>query len=172
MNDQTPLRCAHLLARATNVPAELVAELLAVHEHQWDLEDASRSPTAADCAIASAKRNIDVSNDRRHRLIDKIDGHVLALPTCPAPTLYTETIGELCDRLLILHVKLVRAVDGSTVHEAEERLLRLTAATCHMASAINQLINHLRAGRAYLPPRAGVKIYKFEREGSHARNGR
>jgi hypothetical protein len=171
MNGETPLDRAYTLVEAAKVPIELVAGLFELHQRQWDLEDASRSPTTDDSAIAWAKREIDASNARRHRLIDNIDANVVTRLTSPVPMLYSETVGELCDRLLILHVKLVRLLENAAVHGNDERLPRLVATAAHLGATVDQLIGSLHAGRASLPPRAGIKIYKFERDGADVQSG-
>ncbi|WP_194904761.1 DUF4254 domain-containing protein [Catenulispora rubra] len=153
-----PLELALRLADAAGCAAEQVHALHALHARQWTLEDLTRGEDKSIGQIASAKREIDASNSRRHRLIDQIDGH--GLNAASAHRLYSETVGELIDRLLILELKqhaLRRREDTAAVDESAE-LNR------HLAELVNELVADLAAGRAKLPPRFGVKVYQQQRD--------
>jgi predicted nucleic acid-binding Zn-ribbon protein len=153
-----PLELALRLADAASCAAELVHALHALHARQWTLEDLTRRADTSIGQIASAKQDIDASNSRRHRLIDQIDGHVLQAAS--AQRLYSETVGELIDRLLILELKqhaLRERKDMAAVDES-------TDLNRHLAELVNELVADLAAGRAKLPPRFGVKVYRQQRD--------
>src|SRR4051812_15216451 len=105
MTDQSPLATAARLAEAFGVPAELLDQLQRLHQAQWELEDETRMTDATPGAIAAGKGRIDVCNAIRHRLIDAMDAAVKGNTVCTKARLYSETVGELCDRLLILGLK-------------------------------------------------------------------
>lgn len=144
------------LAKGFGVPRELVSQLHNLHRCQWQLEDACRTPDATPETVAIAKAAIDASNAQRHRLIDAIDATVSYLPSADADRVYSETVGELCDRLLILDLK-DRALANSTMLPASFR--RVTALGGHLAALIRQMLADAADGRAQLPPRFGTKVY-------------
>ncbi|MBV9446859.1 MAG: DUF4254 domain-containing protein [Streptosporangiaceae bacterium] len=164
----SPLAIATRLATAVGVPAELVHELYQLHARQWRLENETRAPDASPDVIAAAKTDIDSSNARRHRLIDQIDA-VATRPTLAKPCrYYSETVGELCDRLLILDLKrrALSTRNETSVASAAGRLPDedlgadgVERVCCHLASAVTQLIDDLAEGHAALPPRVGMKVY-------------
>ncbi|GGK34757.1 hypothetical protein GCM10010124_29250 [Pilimelia terevasa] len=140
------------LAAEFDLGRHLLADLNTVHRRQWRLEDASRDRDAAPERLAVLKAEIDSSNARRHRLITAIDTRVDYRPGDGASRYYSETIGELCDRLIILDLKheAVAATDPG----------HLAALSSHLAETANQLIAHARRGVAVLPPRVGIKVYR------------
>lgn len=155
---EAPLELALRLAEAAGCAPDIVHELHALHARQWTLEDLTRGADTSIGQIASAKRDIDASNGRRHRLIDQIDEHVLRAAS--AHRLYSETIGELIDRLLILELKqhaLREREDTAAVDESADL-------NQHLAELVNELVADLAAGRAKLPPRFGVKVYRQQRD--------
>jgi hypothetical protein len=148
--DETPLEAAERLAAALAVPGHLLLELHDLHRRQWRLEDESRCHGASPHRVAAAKRNIDACNLQRHRLVDAIDASITAVPDhSDERRYYSETVGELCDRLLILDLKLQALVDPGGLGQVRE----------HLAVVVTHLIVDWAAGRAVLPPRVGVKIY-------------
>ncbi|MEY9861459.1 hypothetical protein ABH935_007100 [Catenulispora sp. GAS73] len=152
-----PLELALRLANAAGCAAELIHALHALHARQWTLEDLTRGADTSIGQIASAKRDIDASNSRRHRLIDQIDGHVLHAAS--GHRLYSETVGELIDRLLILELKQHALREGEDTAAANES----ADLNRHLAELVNELVADLAAGRAKLPPRFGVKVYRQQR---------
>ncbi|OLE28747.1 MAG: hypothetical protein AUG49_01495 [Catenulispora sp. 13_1_20CM_3_70_7] len=146
------------LAICAGAGSELVHELYALHARQWELEDRTRHARATAGQVAAAKHDIDASNSHRHQLIDQIDEQVPR--SAAAQRLYSETVGELVDRLVILDLK----------HRALRRRQDATALTAiehlhgHLADLVDTLLLDLEAGQARLPPRFGVKIYPQRRD--------
>ena len=158
MNPRPLLELAVRLSICAGAGAELVHELQALHAHQWELEDRTRHPGTAVSQIAAAKHDIDASNSRRHRLIDQIDEQVPR--SAAAQRLYSETVGELVDRLVILDLKhhALRQRQDATALAAIEHLHG------HLADLVDTLLLDLDAGHARLPPRFGVKVYPQRRD--------
>lgn len=159
MNAESPAALAINLARALAVPCELLEELRELHMRQWMLEDRARASGSAE-SIAAAKADIDASNARRHVLINVIDTHAKVSGSAEPCCYYPETVGELCDRLLILELKRQALADLSWPSDDDVQSRRRVEETCrHLYSVVDQLLADVSAGRAALPPRVGVKIY-------------
>lgn len=164
MSDHSPAALARHLAAAFAVPAEMVEELADLHHRQWNLEDLARQPGASADRIAAAKAEIDASNTTRHRLIDSIDAHATVAISGLPGRYYSETIGELCDRLLILDLKhralaALPSLDRPADSGEPAGLHGVTAVCRHLSAVIGQLLEDVAEGRAELPPRVGVKVY-------------
>jgi hypothetical protein len=77
----------------------------------WHIEDEARRPNASDAELASVKRRVDATNQRRNDLAESIDRQLLAwlqlrnLPNASAP-LHSESPGLIIDRLSILSLKI------------------------------------------------------------------
>jgi hypothetical protein len=148
--DYSPRGLAFHLAAALDLPVGLVDDLGSVNRRQWALEDRSRHADTAE-QLAQVKREIDLSNGDRHRAINAIDERVDITVTGGGRRFYSETIGELVDRLLILDLKL-----AASTGPGHDRHLALTE---HLAVTVAQLVADIEAGRAALPRRVGIKIY-------------
>jgi hypothetical protein len=85
---------------------------LAMAQHRanfelWHEEDKARAPEAADAEIARVKRAIDVLNQRRNDLVEKMDMWLIErLEQEIAVPLHSETPGLMVDRLSILALKI------------------------------------------------------------------
>jgi Protein of unknown function (DUF4254) len=164
-----PLDLLERLA-AAGAKVDLLPRLAEVHDRLWTVEDMARSRRADDSAVVAAKREIDRLNGERHRLIDRIDADVSRGDERPGAIAYPETLGELCDRILILRLKarhsdahaddpeLPAAVRG----ECEAQAARFRAWLAHLERAAEELLRDLEHGRAALPPRAELKMYDDE----------
>ena len=77
----------------------------------WHIEDEARAPGATDAEVASVKRRVDVTNQRRNDLAEELDRALVAwlqargLPNPEAP-LHSEPPGLIVDRLSILALKI------------------------------------------------------------------
>lgn len=164
---ETPRAVAERLATALSLPRHLLQELHDLHARQWHLEDESRRPDASPRQVAAAKRSIDACNLRRHRLIDAIDESVAVAGDRSDDRYYSETAGELCDRLLILDLKrqgLARSgtspePDGAETRANQADLSSVDMICQHLAAVVTHLTDDVAAGRAVLPPRVGIKVY-------------
>jgi Protein of unknown function (DUF4254) len=159
----------HGLAARTGA-CEALAELRSAHERLWDLEDCARSTSAGDAEIARVKRAIDRENALRHRLIDAADCALGASDARHRPAAqrsYSETIGELCDRLLILDLKIANlqqlALDPELPRadsaRCRDRQLHQSKWRLHLQQCLAQQLADHHSGRALLAPRAEFKLY-------------
>ncbi len=77
----------------------------------WHIEDEARAPGASDAELASVKRRIDQTNQRRNDLAEQLDRALIgwleaqSLPNPEAP-LHSESPGLIVDRLSILALKI------------------------------------------------------------------
>ncbi|MBL4689438.1 MAG: DUF4254 domain-containing protein [Nannocystaceae bacterium] len=169
MNDTMDLDIDELsLQILRGLGAEIAAleQLLSTHRELWGLEDRARSRSASDESIASIKRAIDRCNGGRHRLIDAFD-QSLRIPT-PGPKAlkFSETIGELCDRMLILSLKIASATESASVpmpgqrqQECRDKAKALSGWRAHLEACLFATLQAAASGRALLPPRSEFKMY-------------
>jgi hypothetical protein len=141
-----------------------------IHRELWQVEDQSRSRQADLVTVGQLKRRVHELNAQRHAQITALDrGAVWVTPA--GGRLYSETPGELCDRLEIIGLKLAglddAAVSGdlapAAVAEADRHRSGLAAWRDHLVRCLDELLADLCAGRAVLPPRAEIKLYDDER---------
>jgi hypothetical protein len=160
---------AALAADTAAVPRDEVLDLLLqLHSNnvtQWHREDASRLHPEDDAAVAAAKRDIDALNGRRHQLIEAIDERVdAALEQDRAAPPATESPGMVFDRLSVLAIRIhftARAASSRTDDGAPYRR-RLPLLEQHLAllqTALEGLVDDVRAGRKHFVPYRSLKLY-------------
>jgi Protein of unknown function (DUF4254) len=99
---------------------------LAMAQHRanfelWHEEDKARAPEAADAEIARVKRAIDVLNQRRNDLVEKMDMWLIErLEQEIAVPLHSETPGLMVDRLSILALKIYHTREETHRRSATE----------------------------------------------------
>jgi hypothetical protein len=99
---------------------------LAMAQHQanfelWHEEDKARAPGVVDSEIARVKRAIDVLNQRRNDLVEKMDVWLMErLVQNDAASLHSETPGLMVDRLSILALKIYHTNEESHRASATE----------------------------------------------------
>lgn len=148
---------------------DLLCDLQEGHRRQWDLEDQSRSRSATDTDLAVTKRGIDALNSRRHDLIAAFDAP-LRERSRPDGRLWSETPGELCDRLLILDLKWQATVQKQHDATLPDELRRLCLQKveelgqwrAHLFACLEALARDLQEGTAQLPPRSELKLYNHK----------
>lgn len=163
LSSETLVATAERFVTALKVPRHLLRNLHDLHARQWRLEDEARHPDAPPLRVAEAKWNIDACNLQRHRIINAIDASVSPVTASREARYYSETVGEFCDRLLILDLKR-RAVAAPQDSDGFDGPVSgdvgtIDLACQHLEAVVTQLIDDLAAGRAALPPRVGVKVY-------------
>ena len=104
---------------------------LAMAQHRanfelWHEEDKARVPGVADAEIVRVKRAIDVLNQRRNDLVEKMDMWLIErLEQEAAAPLHSETPGLMIDRLSILALKIYHTREEThRVSATEEHRLR------------------------------------------------
>jgi Protein of unknown function (DUF4254) len=109
---------------------------LAMAQHQanfelWHEEDKARAPKVSDAEIARVKRAIDVLNQRRNDLVEKMDLWLMErLEQEVAAPLHSETPGLMIDRLSILALKL---------YHTHEEAHRASATEAHRLRNVGRL---------------------------------
>jgi hypothetical protein len=149
---------------ASSIPwVTLVAELVGSNLEQWELEDATREPSATDEKVANAKRGIDRLNIGRHHLVEQIDDSIAAgLDQPPEAPLATESPGMVLDRLSVLVIRRFRTESASMTHsDYAGRLPELDARVDALSSAFDSYVDELEAGTRRFLPYEHLKLYGF-----------
>ena len=150
----------------------LGALVLAQHRANFDLwhrEDEARDPTAGDQVIANVKRKIDLLNQRRNDLVERIDGTLLEAAGTQAAgvPLHSETPGLMIDRMSILALKIFhtreqaeRSGAGEGHRERNrERLEVLLEQRRDLADCLDELWKEVKAGRRRFKLYRQLKMY-------------
>jgi len=138
---------------------------------QWHLEDIIRNPEIDPVNALQIKRRIDQSNQERVDLVELIDSYFLDqyknVPVKPDASINTESPAWAIDRLSILVLKIYHMqvetfrFDASPEHQAgcRKKLDILLEQRIDLATAIDQLIRDLEAGRKYMKVYKQMKMY-------------
>lgn len=141
---------------------------------QWHLEDIIRDPAIDPVQALQIKRRIDSSNQYRTDLVEYIDGWFLdeyknVKPLADA-TFNTESPAWAIDRLSILELKIYHmqieanrkeATDEHRMH-CQAKLAVLLTQRSDLSTAIQQLLDDIRAGRKYMKVYKQMKMYNDE----------
>jgi hypothetical protein len=109
---------------------------LAMAQHRanfelWHEEDKARAPGALDSEIVRVKHAIDVLNQRRNDLVEKMDMWLIErLEQDPGAPLHSETPGLMVDRLSILALK---------IYHTREEARRASATEDHRLRNVERL---------------------------------
>lgn len=143
---------------------------------QWHLEDIIRNPQIAPEEALRIKRRIDLSNQNRTDLVEKIDQSLTSL--WPLENLErndipfnTESPGWAIDRLSILQLKIyhMKELHESQVfgtdfyQETREKLSILLHQNQYLCLAIDQLFEELQQGKRKVIPYFQMKMYNDDR---------
>jgi hypothetical protein len=138
---------------------------------QWHLEDIIRNPAIDPQEALQIKRRIDRSNQDRTDLVELIDSYFLekyaGVKPLPAVTINTESPAWAIDRLSILALKIYhmrqeaeRRDAGATHREqCRKKLHTLLEQQKDLATAIDQLLGDVEAGRKYMKVYKQMKMY-------------
>ena len=138
---------------------------------QWHFEDIIRDPHIDPVEALSLKRRIDRSNQDRTDLVEQIDSYFRQyyadVKPLPNATINTESPAWAVDRLSILALKIyhmreqVERTDASAEHIAKckAKLAVLEEEQKDLSTAIDQLLDDIKAGRKYMKVYRQMKMY-------------
>ena len=144
---------------------ERLVELHRTNLAQWALEDTVRGSGATDATVAQAKREIDVLNGQRHRLIEDADAAISKVMTLrPSAPPSTETPAMVCDRLSVLVIRVHQTELASRRAAPEDtgyldRLPNLCGQLEVLKEALGVLLEDVREGRRRFVPYRSFKLY-------------
>ena len=138
---------------------------------QWHLEDIIRDPHIDPVEALNLKRRIDKSNQDRTDLVEQIDSYFRMIYNDVKPladaTINTESPAWAVDRLSILALKIyhmkeqVDRSDASDEHidKCQKKLNVLLEQQVDLGTAIDQLLDDIKAGRKYMKVYRQMKMY-------------
>jgi hypothetical protein len=138
---------------------------------QWHFEDIIRDPEIDPKDALVLKRRIDKSNQDRTDLVEQIDSYFREVysdvKVLPDATINTESPAWAVDRLSILALKIYHMreqtlrSDASDEHlkKCQDKLNVLLEQQVDLSTAINQLLDDIKAGRKYMKVYRQMKMY-------------
>lgn len=138
---------------------------------QWHLEDIIRDPHIDPVEALNLKHRIDRSNQDRTDLVEQIDSYFRMIYNDVKPladaTINTESPAWAVDRLSILALKIyhmkeqVDRSDASDEHidKCQKKLNVLLEQQVDLGTAIDQLLDDIKAGRKYMKVYRQMKMY-------------
>lgn len=138
---------------------------------QWHLEDIIRDPEIDPVEALAIKRRIDKSNQDRTDLVEMIDSYFLdkykEVKVLPDAVINTESPAWAVDRLSILELKIYHMKEQVERDDADEKhkeqcnrkLAVLMEQRKDLASAIDQLLADIEAGKKYMKVYKQMKMY-------------
>ncbi len=138
---------------------------------QWHLEDIIRDPNIDANEALKIKRTIDISNQLRTDLVERIDSYFLYIykdvSPLPTATINTESPAWALDRLSILAVKIyhmadeVKRADADKEHveKCESKLNVLLEQREDLSTAIDELLEELEKGSKVMKVYKQMKMY-------------
>ena len=138
---------------------------------QWHFEDIIRDPNIDPVEGMQLKHRIDRSNQDRTDLVEQIDAYFRQLfsdvTPLPEATINTESPAWAVDRLSILALKIyhmreqAERTDASDDHRKKcaAKLAVLLEQQKDLSTAIDQLLDDIRAGRKYMKVYKQMKMY-------------
>jgi hypothetical protein len=138
---------------------------------QWHLEDIVRDPNIDPVSGLALKRRIDLSNQDRTDLVEKIDDYFLnvysTIQLLPDATLNTESPAWAIDRLSILILKIFHMQEEVNRKEATDEHRNKCAAKLDilliqqsdLSNSIDELISDISLGRKQMKVYRQMKMY-------------
>lgn len=173
LQDQATIEWHGDAGAALGEERDALDDLLLTHHRAnfdlWHEEDKAREPEASDASIAGVKRAIDVLNQRRNDLVERLDRMLLdaAGAQNPAAPLNSESPGLMIDRLSVLALKLYhteeeahRASATEAHHEKNRaRLALLREQRADLAACLDDLWKQVRSGTRRFKLYRQMKMY-------------
>lgn len=139
----------------------------------WNLEDQARLRNVPDSRIAEVKRSIDVWNQRRNDLIERVDQSLLEIfssTDISKAQQHSETVGMMIDRLSILSLKIRNMTliskdreDSSLAEEGGRKLEVLKQQRIDLLACLEQLVVDIELGRRFFKSYRQFKTYNDPR---------
>lgn len=138
---------------------------------QWHFEDIIRDPNIDPKEALVLKRKIDKSNQDRTDLVEQIDTYFREVYKDVKPladaTINTESPAWAVDRLSILALKIYHMKEQTERKDADEvhlqkcraKLAVLEEQQVDLSTAIDQLLEDIKAGRKYMKVYRQMKMY-------------
>ena len=142
-----------------------------IDTEQWHFEDIIRDPHIDPSEALSLKRRIDRSNQDRTDLVEQIDSYFRQyfsdVKPLPNATINTESPAWAVDRLSILALKIYHMREQAERHDASQehiakckaKLAVLEEQQVDLSTAIDQLLDDIKAGRKYMKVYRQMKMY-------------
>lgn len=149
---------------------DMITTLHYCNFNQWIWEDIVHSKECSDNEIVRLKKEIDVSNLERYRLIEKIDEYFLTklkiVQKDSWENLYinSQTLAEMIGKLSVQCLKLFYLGEGlkKISPESKDALLQqistIRTQIKYVASCFDRFSHHLRQGKGYMPF-GEIKVY-------------
>jgi cell division protein FtsB len=161
-----------IMGRNENDPVGVIAAQHFMNYSLWHIEDTARRLDVPSSVIADCKHKIDVFNQKRNNLIEKIDetltNAITPLLSQKAPEKYnTETLGMAIDRMSIIALKIFHMreqtlrTDAGPEHTeiCGKKLSQLKEQRERLRQSILDLIDDYFAGRKAIKPYFQHKMY-------------
>ncbi|MEM1257740.1 MAG: DUF4254 domain-containing protein [Bacteroidota bacterium] len=138
---------------------------------QWHYEDIIRNPEIDPVSALKLKRQIDASNQDRTDLVEFIDSYFLnkyqSVEIQEGARINTESPAWAIDRLSILALKIyhmreeVNREDAAETHrkQCQDKLNVLLEQRDDLSSAIDELLDEIKAGKKYMKVYKQMKMY-------------
>jgi len=138
---------------------------------QWHYEDLIRDPNINPEDGMSLKKLIDLSNQKRTDIVEKIDDHFLEMfhgaVLDPDATINTESPAWVIDRLSILALKLFHMEEQVNRSDVEEQLIQkskirftvLQEQQVDLQRSFDQLMDDYRSGKKAMKVYRQMKLY-------------
>ncbi|KWW98649.1 hypothetical protein LI90_276 [Carbonactinospora thermoautotrophica] len=146
--------------------SEALGQLHAVNAQLWEAEDLARDSALPLPQLGRYKRRIDLLNQERNRLIERIDLSLTGLGHDAAndAPLHTETLGSALDRLSVLTLRLFHTARAArdSVGISRSRLPALRTQLDQLRTGLDALVAEVTAGTRRLPSGQRFKLYGRE----------
>jgi hypothetical protein len=148
-------------------------ELLSANFTLWRYEDEARRKDVSDKYIAGLKRTIDIANQKRNDLIDKVDAIIkedvdskVTIDTKNLP-INSETPGSVFDRITILALRMynlkkeLQRIDIDNAHKerCSNMLKQVNERSLDMTVCLTELLEDIYSGRKKLKSYKQHKLY-------------